>query len=313
MAGSPWLHTFTDSVLLRDAATQAVVSELRTQLPAVYHSTSLSIHAGGAPGQFVLFARGSVASVLRRCSRVLSAGKAEELTEKRREKWLRKAAKQDKLGRDLLCYAQKEVVGEGLVWDEKAAAAHATADLTLLGFVAFEDELAVNLPAAVQHMAAANIKLLIASTRSAAFLKAWLEPLGLTPHLLDEPELLKALSDEELRDAKFACGHLTPEARLDLLKKLKESGKHHVTVCAHGLDDGWGLRSGAVDSLIALSSASYTAKVVADILVMDGAFPSLVGCMVAARTGRPVAMNDIQLLEGIGVTELPSKEACVLQ
>lgn len=106
-----------------------------------------------------------------------------------------------------------------------------------------------------------NVKLLIASTRSAAFLKAWLDPLGLTPHFLDEPDLFKALTDDELREAKFACGHLTPDARLDLLKKLRDNGKHRVTVCAHGLDDGWGLRTGATESLISLSSASYTAKV----------------------------------------------------
>ena len=51
---------------------------------------------------------------------------------------------------------------------------------------------------------------------------------------------------------------------------------------------------------------------VADILISDCGFPSLVSCMQIART-KLVAMNDIQLLEGIGVTELPSKEACVLQ
>lgn len=47
-------------------------------------------------------------------------------------------------------------------------------------------------------------------------------------------------------------------------------------------------------------------------MVTDGAFPSLVTCLQVAQTKR-IAMNDIQVLEGVGVTELPSKEACVLQ
>lgn len=104
------------------------------------------------------------------------------------------------------------------------------------------------------------MKLLIASTRSAAHLKAWLGPLGLAPHFLDEPDLLKALSEEELKEARFACGHLTPESRKELCVRLREA-KHKIAVVAHGLDDGWVLKTNNTDCLLSMSSGSYTAKV----------------------------------------------------
>jgi len=135
----------------------------------------------------------------------------------------------------------------------------------------------------------------------AAATAAALRALGLDPMIAsgDRPQ---ALHDVAAATAMMATGHMSPQAKLAMIERLKAQG-HRVLMVGDGLNDGPALAAGHVS--LAPSSASDVSQLAADMIFLgDSLAPVAIAVRAARRTLRVVRQN-FALAVGYNVLAVP--------
>lgn len=128
-----------------------------------------------------------------------------------------------------------------------------------------------------------------------------LRALGLAPMIAsgDRPQ---ALHDVAATTHMLATGHMSPQAKLAMIERLKSQG-HHVLMVGDGLNDGPALEAGHVS--LAPSSASDVSQLAADMVFLGDSLAPVAIAIRAARRTLAIVRQNFALAIGYNIIAVP--------
>lgn len=135
----------------------------------------------------------------------------------------------------------------------------------------------------------------------AAATAAALRTLGLDPIIAsgDRPQ---ALHEVAMATGMLATGHMSPQAKLAMIERLKAQG-HRVLMVGDGLNDGPALAAGHVS--LAPSSASDASQLAADVVFLGDSLSSVAVAVRAARRTLAIVRQNFMLAVGYNLLAVP--------
>ncbi|MFN3187970.1 MAG: cation-translocating P-type ATPase [Candidatus Paceibacteria bacterium] len=163
-------------------------------------------------------------------------------------------------------------------------------DIQLLGMMTFVDPIRAEVPEAIKKIEHFGVRVIIATGDLPGTAVAVARQLGweVLPHEVITGDVLAKLSDEELDHALAQVkifARVTPADKLRIAKALQAKGEV-VAMTGDGVNDAPSLK--AVDIGIAVGSGSDVAKGVADLILLDDNFNTIVS---AIEEGKRVMRN----------------------
>ncbi len=238
-----------------------------------------TLHDTGQPGRYRIAAKGSVATMLARCTAAADGARVHALTEKRRNELVALATDIAKEGYRVLAIAGADTRRNELP--------RSVGGLTLLGFAAMLDAPRPEAQAAIGAAAHDGIRIVMATGDSAATSTTVARQLGILPArgatALTGTDVA-AMTDAELGQAvaKHAVfAEVSPDLKLRVLQALKDRGSM-VAVLGDGANDAPILKS--ADIGIAMGNgATELAQNVADMVLLDNNFATLPSAIAEGR------------------------------
>jgi Ca2+-transporting ATPase len=164
------------------------------------------------------------------------------------------------------------------------------ADITFVGVVAFVDPVRPEVPAAIKKIEQFGVRVIMATGDLPGTAAAIARQLGwdVRPEEILTGEMLTTLGDEDLKEllrTTKICARVTPADKLRVARLLQSQGEV-VAMTGDGVNDAPSLK--AVDIGIAVGSGSDVAKGVADLILLDDNFHTIVA---AIEEGKRVLRN----------------------
>ncbi|HEY4521494.1 MAG TPA: cation-transporting P-type ATPase [Candidatus Paceibacterota bacterium] len=188
-------------------------------------------------------------------------------------------------GYRVVACAYKSIGGNGAPDLEKAA--H---HLTLAGFIAITDPVREDVPAAFAKTKRAGIRTVIVTGDHYKTALAVAEKIGLSIHkdAVLEGHQIEAMSDKELREKSrttLLYARVSPRHKLRIVQALQREGEV-VAMLGDGINDAPALKS--ADIGVAVDTRVSAAREVADIVLLDGGFGTIIR---AIEQGRIIFQN----------------------
>ena len=185
----------------------------------------------------------------------------------------------------MVACAYKSIGGNGAPDLEKAA--H---HLTLAGFIAITDPVREDVPAAFAKTKRAGIRTVIVTGDHYKTALAVAEKIGLSIHkdAVLEGHQIEAMSDKELREKSrttLLYARVSPRHKLRIVQALQREGEV-VAMLGDGINDAPALKS--ADIGVAVDTRVSAAREVADIVLLDGGFGTIIR---AIEQGRIIFQN----------------------
>lgn len=192
--------------------------------------------------------------------------------------------------------AGKRLVGVGIAYVESADETQAKynpddiQDITFVGTLAFFDPVREEVPEAVQRIEQYGVRVVMATGDLPGTAVAVARDLGwqVKESEIMTGEMVSQMSDNELRDALSyvrVFARVTPKDKLRIAKLYQSRGEV-VAMTGDGVNDAPSLK--AVDIGVAVGSGSDVAKSVADLILLDDNFNTIVS---AIQIGKRVLRN----------------------
>jgi Ca2+-transporting ATPase len=237
-----------------------------------------------ADASVVLFVKGAPESVLPLCSAAFSRGEALPLDEATRERLRARNEEMSARGLRVLAVARR-TVPEG-----RTVGPDLEADLTFLGFLGLEDPPRPDTRPAVADCRSAGIRTVMITGDQAGTALAIARDLGIarSPEEVAVGSEVKATPDELLVDRARSVAvyaRTSPAEKLRIVRALRRGGAV-VAMTGDGVNDAPALKG--ADIGVAMGSGTDAAKDVADMVVTDDRFSSIV---VGVSEGRAVHEN----------------------
>ena len=246
----------------------------------------------GAPGRRVLQVKGAPEVVLERCARVLTEFGPEPVAHWRNQIDQKLQSFQDR-GMRTLGFAFKDF-GQAAVSSEKSDLKDAANGLIWLGFVAIQDPVRAEAPAAIQACRDAGIAVKIVTGDNVNTAREIARQVGLwkdgesADALVSGPDFAAMPDDQACKAGQrlTILARSSPHDKLRLVKLLKGAG-HVVAVTGDGTNDAPALNYANV-GLSMGKSGTASAREASDIVLLDDSFNSIVD---AIKWGRSLYEN----------------------
>lgn len=275
--------------LLRMASSNADCRNIRMQYPKIDEipfSSGLRLMATlhkNESGYYVA-AKGAMETLLNHCDTALENGATETLTPARKSNWLKIVEQMAASGLRMLAFAFKE---------SHDPPADLLSGLTLAGIVGFSDPVRPEVVTAISECRAAGIRVVMITGDHPATAREVARQLGLAHSEEDvihgdamKPYDSLSAAGKERWLAATVFARVTPEQKLDLVR-LYQDQKMIVGMTGDGVNDAPALTK--ADIGIAMGRrGTQVAQEVADMVLMDDAFSSIVS---AVRQGRTIFAN----------------------
>jgi len=237
-------------------------------------------------GEYLISVKGAIQEVLERSTHMQLNGEIQPLND--HKKWLDTVDKLASKGLRVLSFAYRKV-------DIKPGEDDFIHDLTFLGLVGFIDPVREDIKEAIQTCKKAGIRVVMITgdhpeTATSIAIEAGLiddgqQISGFHGRDLVSPEELNETQKEEILEADL-FSRVNPEQKLDLVTVYQENG-YIAGMTGDGVNDAPALKK--ADIGIAMGQrGTEAAKEVADIILKDDAFPSIV---MAIKQGRIIFEN----------------------
>ncbi|WP_017303918.1 calcium-translocating P-type ATPase, PMCA-type [Spirulina subsalsa] len=238
----------------------------------------------GVTRKDILHLKGAPEVILDRCSHILTEYGVFPLHNK--EPILAAITAYQKRGMRILSFAYQDLPDNLLEFDLDDMGHY----LTWLGFVAIEDPLRTEVPAAIQACRRAGIQVKVVTGDGAQTAQEIARQIGLCEDdktwetgCLTGPEF-RQMPDEEARERVKSLKVLSravPLDKLRLVKLLQEQGEV-VGVTGDGTNDAAALKQAKVG--LAMGSGTAIAKEASDIILLDDSFQSIVNAIIWGRS-----------------------------
>ena len=235
-------------------------------------------------GGYLVFAKGAVEEVLKKCTHIFSGSKSVPLDEKGRRKWLEVSENFAALGMKVIGGAYKEARSENTSLTE---------DLTFAGVFSLMDPPAKDVVGAIEECKHAGIHVVMITGDHPATAKYIAVQLGISgeeeiPILGKDMSAYEHLTKHEkqawLKASIFA--RVSPSNKLDLVKVLQKNG-NIVGMTGDGVNDAPALKKADIGIAMGIRG-TQVAQEAADMVLKDDAFSSIV---FAIRQGRIIFTN----------------------
>ncbi|KDN52932.1 potassium/sodium eff [Tilletiaria anomala UBC 951] len=260
----------------------------------MYHVTS------NPEGGYALFTKGAVERVIERCSHTLTNGSAQEmkLTEGHKEAIMQLMERMASQGLRVLAFAHRHV-SRSVGFDKALMASSgsgggvkredAETDLTFIGLAGIYDPPRPETPGAIEacHTAGVTVRMLtgdhIATARAIAreigILKGDESASAVMPaHQFD------SISDAEidrLRELPLVLARCSPATKVKMIAAAQRRGQH-LAMTGDGINDSPALKRAPIG--IAMGSGTQIARDVADLILVDDGYASIVKGIAEGRT-----------------------------
>ena len=239
----------------------------------------------GVNGGYKVAVKGAPENVLNSCSSVLTPEGKKEITEEKRESWIKKSEKMANDGLRVLALAKKEVQGP----EEEPYK-----NLTLLGLTGMIDPPRQEVKSAIEEFRNAGMKIVMVTGDHSATAKNVGRSVGLLDSHeveavqgseLDAPEKLSSEQKEKFINSPIFA-RVSPENKLDLIELHQEDGSI-VAMTGDGVNDAPALKK--ADIGIAMGKrGTQVAKEAADMILKDDNLGSIAD---AVEEGRIIFAN----------------------
>ena len=254
-----------------------------------------SFHATVAQGH--LYVKGAPEALLPRCSRAIEHEERHPLDEQGQQEWADRA---------------RHFAGQGLrvlmvAVGSPAMPLNNPQELTALGFVGISDPLRPNVQAAVQRCREAGVRVIMITGDHPATARAIARETGLLDavgEVFTGPEILGLPNGEldERLEHTTVIARATPLDKLRIIEGLQRHG-HTVAMTGDGVNDAPALRLADVGVAMGLSGTEV-ARQVADVVLADDDFSTLVEALVEGRSYWRNIRRALSLLLGGNLGEL---------
>ncbi|MGE0606378.1 MAG: cation-translocating P-type ATPase [Pirellulales bacterium] len=242
---------------------------------------------GTPDGGRMVFAKGSVESILERATAIFAPGGSQPLSDEERQRLLGRSEEQAARGQRLLGVAQRQQA-DGAA---PANAEEAERDLTFLGFVCLVDPVRGEAKQSIAECRTAGIRPVMITGDHPETARAVAEELGiLTANelLLSGPDL-DAASDEQLAEQVRRIGvfaRVTPEHKIRIVRAHQSRGSV-VAMTGDGVNDAPSLKQADIGVAMGITGTDVS-KEAARMVLADDNFATIVA---AVEEGRVVYDN----------------------
>lgn len=277
--------------LLKYASAQAVnVNQWRQQFPKVKEEpfsseTKLMATMHKADNGFLVYAKGAVEELLKRCTHIASGNSERKLDADREREWLQKAESMAANGLRVIAAAYKKTGNKE---------APLLQDLAFLGLIGMIDPPREEVFDAIKECRSAGIHVVMITGDHPSTARAIAQQLKIAdaaeiPVMLGkEMKEFEQLDDHEKKrwcDTQVFA-RVSPRQKLDIISVLQER-KQVVAMTGDGINDAPALKK--ADIGVAMGQrGTQVAQEVADMIIKDDSFSSIV---VAIRQGRAIFEN----------------------
>ncbi|GAB3323463.1 cation-transporting P-type ATPase [Hymenobacter humi] len=246
-----------------------------------------TLHAGAAATPSTVYAKGAVEELLPRCTALLQATGRAVLDEATRGQWLQRADALAATGLRVLGVAYKETT---------APDPELLRELVFVGLFTMLDPPRPDVAPAVAEAQSAGIRVVMITGDHPAAARNIAQRLGILPGGADPESVLvgRDMAAYEQLDAvarqRWAAtrvfARVSPQQKLDLIRVLQDAGEV-VGMTGDGVNDAPALKQADIGIAMGLRG-TQVAQEVADMVLQDDAFPSIV---LAIRQGRTIFEN----------------------
>ena len=231
-------------------------------------------------GEKIVYSKGALEYLLKKCSFVQKGKKISKLTEKEKLKILSSNMKMAASSLRTIALAYKPVKGSGKVSLEN--------DLIFLGFAGMEDPARDGVKEAIQQCHAAGIKVKMITGDNKETAAAIAKEIGLHGKIVEGYELDSITDDELARtiNSTSIFARVRPEHKLRIVKALKANGEI-VTMTGDGVNDAPALKEAHIGIAMGRNGTDVS-RSVADLTLKDDNFSTIVS---AVREGRTIFKN----------------------
>ena len=244
-------------------------------------------HAGSGPTPATVYAKGATEELLTRCTALLRATGPTALDEATRRQWLTRADELAATGLRVLGVAYKET---------DAPAPELLTELVFLGLFTMLDPPRPDVAPAIAEAQTAGIRVVMITGDHPAAARNIAQRLGIMPAEAPAEGVLVGRDMrpyEQLDDPArqrwantTVFARVSPQQKLDLIRVLQDAGQV-VGMTGDGVNDAPALKQADIGIAMGLRG-TQVAQEVADMVLQDDAFPSIV---LAIRQGRTIFEN----------------------
>lgn len=263
-------------------------NELERELPVLDHVSfdanlkySATLHTVSAK-ENILYAVGAPEELIGLSVELDIDGRRERLGSSEAKKLFMKLEDMTARGLRVLSCAYRRLPAEKT---EYKTLAELVQKLTFVGFIALKDPLRRDAKAAIALTKKAGIRTILVTGDHKLTAKAIAEELGLEVGERDvlEGKDLEAMPDEELEEnAKHTViyARVSPAHKLRIVQALRKNGER-VAMVGDGVNDAPALKSAGIG--VAVGSGTDVAKEVADLVLLDDSFATIVNAVEQGR------------------------------
>ena len=232
---------------------------------------------------YFIAGKGAASSIFDISTKILVNDEVKELTSDEKDKWLNKNDELSNNGLRTLAFAYKQST-------EKPIEDEFLHDLVLVGLIGFLDPPQKDVKDAILNCKEAGIDVIMVTGDHPGTASNIAHQVGLTDNQSDKiingSDLTNnSVSDEEITNAKI-FSRVSPEQKYTIVEKFKNQGKI-VGMTGDGVNDAPALKKADIGIAMGLRG-TQVAKEVADMVLKDDAFPSIVR---AIKQGRIIFSN----------------------
>ena len=280
----------TDTALLEAAdqagvSVKAVRSQLAVQEEYPFDDVRKRICAVyQRDGELWAAVKGAPESVVAICRERLTTEGPEALDEVGRAELMNAAEIMAAEGQRVIAFAERRLESEGPLGQDLVER-----DLTFLGFAGLEDPPRPEVPAAVESLGRAGVRVLMLTGDHPATARAIATQVGIPAERVVSGQEVERLSGEELRDLAgkvSVFARISPEHKLRLVRALTDRGEV-VAVTGDGVNDAPALREAAIGVAMG-QNGTDVAREAAGMVLTDDNFATVTS---AVREGRKLFEN----------------------
>ncbi len=228
----------------------------------------------------IIYAKGAPEKILSKCQFYLKGDKAVKLTDKKRQEFEHKFEKLSKKGLRILAVAYREVSS-----DQKKITLDDVSDLVLVGFIGLKDPIREGVKETIDKCRQAGIRVVMITGDHVLTAQTIAQDLKLAT---DKHNVITGDQLHELNDKEFyrrvtdltVYARVSPADKLRIIKAWQEH-KEVVAMTGDGVNDAPALKSANIG--VAMGSGTEVAKEVADLVILDDHFATIVAAIEQGR------------------------------
>ena len=278
----------TESALLHAALTIGIdIKAVKKEFPRIdelpfdsKNTYMLTLHRDGEISR--VYAKGAPEKIVASCNRLLVGKRKIILSVKRRKEFERDIERMSSMGLRIVACAFRDSNREIRLLKKENIE---LSDMTLIGFFAMKDPLREDARQTLQESSLAGVRTIMMTGDHRLTAKAIGEELGMkvgSDQMIDGTQLDVMSTDELARAVKTVSifARVTPDHKLNIVSALQSNGEV-VAMTGDGVNDAPALKQ--ADIGVALGSGTDVAKGVADIVILDNRFSTIVKTVKEGR------------------------------